>query len=113
MRATRGSLLVEILVVVLIISVLAAVYLGLIRRSGVTGPSTPKAAIDKARGIECRNNLNQLRMLVQMGISESGQPPAQLDPSTGIGACPISGQPYSYDPQTGRVWCTTPGHESF
>jgi len=27
--------------------------------------------------------------------------------------CPVSGKPYVYDPKTGKVHCTTPGHEGF
>lgn len=114
MRGRGGALLVEILIVVVIILLLAGAYLGLTRKSGGgTAPSTPKAALDKAHGIECANNLNQARQLVQMEVADSGQYPAQLDPESGVTRCPVSGQPYSYDPQTGRVWCTTPGHESF
>ena len=26
-------------------------------------------------------------------------------------ACPASGTPYAYNPQTGEVHCVTPGHE--
>ncbi len=111
----RGSLFIEVLVVVVIIVLLAGAYLGLFRRSigGEDGKSMPKAATDKARGVECANNLNQLRMTIQMKVAEDGQYPAALDPNNNMNKCPVSGKPYTYDPSTGSVRCTTPGHETY
>lgn len=115
MRAERGALLVEIIVVVVIIALLAGVYLGLIRGrgNGEDEPSTPKAAMDKARSVECAANLQQLRALMQMRQVEGAEHPAALDPTSAMARCPVSDKPYSYDARTGRVWCTTPGHETF
>jgi hypothetical protein len=50
-----------------------------------------------------------------MDMDGGGGPPATLNKgaTAAICKCPVSGQPYSYDPQTGKVWCTTPGHEKF
>ena len=104
---------VELIVVMVIIAILAVVYLGLTKRGGAGGEaSTPKAAIDKARSVECANNLHQLRAMIEMKVAEDGTYPAALNPASGMGQCPLTGKPYSYDPQTGRVWCTTPGHET-
>jgi hypothetical protein len=40
--------------------------------------------------------------------------PREFDPGQqgSMGRCPVSGRPYVYDPQTGTIRCTTPGHES-
>jgi len=27
--------------------------------------------------------------------------------------CPVGGEPYQYDPSSGRIWCIHPGHEKF
>ena len=115
MRTERGALLIEIIVVVVIIALLAGVYLALIRGrgGGEEEASTPKAAMDKARGVECAANLQQLRALMQMRQVEDGEHPAALDPSSAMSRCPVTDKPYSYDARTGRVWCTTPGHETF
>ena len=111
----RGSLIIEVIVVAVIIVLLAGAYLGLFRRSvgGEDGKSLPKAATDKARGVECANNLNQLRMTIQMKAAEDGQNPPALDPNNSLSKCPVTGKPYSYDASTGTVRCTTPGHETF
>lgn len=79
------------------------------------------------KGIEpkCLNNLQQIRNAIDMSKGDTdaesdgdgtgtGFPPS-LDTLTEIPpkmkSCPISHKPYQYDPQTGRVWCTFPGHE--
>jgi len=115
MRGHRGALLIELIIVVVIIALLAAAYLGLMRRSpgGKGEKPTPKEAMDKARGVECANNLRQLRALIQMKVAEDERYPAALDSSSGMARCPVSGQAYRYDPRSGRVWCVTPGHERF
>lgn len=116
-RARRaGALLIELLVVIVIIGILAALYFG--ARKGRGGAEQNKttvgAAMDKAHSVECSSNLQQLRAAMQMKVSDEGTYPQSLD-ALGLGAigkCPVSGKAYSYDPQTGKVWCTTPGHES-
>ncbi len=111
---TRGLVLVEILVVIVIIVLLAAAYLGLSKRgAGPGSASTPQAATDKARGVECANNLKQVRALLEMQVADAGSYPAALNGENAMNRCPVSNQPYRYDAQTGRVWCTTPGHQTF
>ena len=113
-RGHKGTLLVELLVVVAIIAILAGVYLGAKKRSASgEEKTTPKAAMDKAHDVECMNNLNQLRSLIQMSATENGAFPKALDSRSAINRCPVSNKPYTYDPQTGTVKCTTPGHENF
>ena len=119
MNRRRGFILIELLVVVIIIAVLAGLYFGVIRKRGesygalTTAQTSPGVAIEKAHGIECANNLNQQRQLVQMKVAEDGQFPVAIDNSTISDLCPVSNQQYNYDPQSGQVWCITPGHEKF
>lgn len=114
--------LIGLLVVVAIIMV--AVYFLWLRPGGGQQQAPPRfegeatttlgRAMQAGQGVECQNNLQQLRAAIQMESIDTGQPPAQLSPSWGVSLkCPVSGQPYQYDPNTGRVWCTTPGHERF
>ena len=115
MPRSAGALLVEIIIVVAIMALLAGAYLGLTRRGGEgeDEATTPAAAMDKARGVECATNLQQVRAMLQMVVTAEERFPSRLDPGSGINRCPVSNQPYSYDAQTGRAWCTTPGHEKF
>jgi prepilin-type N-terminal cleavage/methylation domain-containing protein len=114
-RTRRGFVLIEILVVAAIILILAGAYLGLSRKGSKQEKSIPAKSIEKAESVECMSNLNQIRQSVQMDTATGEAPPARID--TGVTAsvskCPVSGKPYSYDPQTGKVWCTTPGHERY
>lgn len=74
------------------------------------------ASLDKAKETECSSNLGQIRTMVTSAKAEneSGQPPKSLAEMKGlqsIESCPVTKQPYSYNPTTGEVHCTTPGHE--
>lgn len=115
-RLTRdGFVLVELLVVVAIILILAGAYMGFHGKGGKQEKSIPARSIEKAESVECQSNLNQVRQSVQMDTATGEAPPQRID--TGVTAsvskCPVSGQPYGYDPQTGRVWCATRGHEKY
>jgi prepilin-type N-terminal cleavage/methylation domain-containing protein len=112
----RGFALVELLVVVIIILLLTLAYFGYVghnKSAGKQEKTTMGQAIDKGHSVECMNDLNQLRQALQMRYQEDEKYPATLD---GLGVptkCPVSGQPYTYDPQTGTVKCATAGHEKF
>ncbi len=119
----RGFALIEILVVVIIIGLLVGAYFGLRGRSSATQPqerfpgeaqTIPGKAIQKGESVECMTNLQQLRSCIEMYRIENDANPPQLDPSWGIALqCPVSGYLYQYDPQTGQVKCTTPGHQKY
>ncbi len=80
------------------------------------GPATP---LERGQGIECANDLQQIRSAINMYKQSNEQAPASLSDLSSYGItgemlrCPISKQPYSYDPSQGMVYCTTPGHEKF
>ncbi len=114
-RAAGGFALVEIMLVIAIIALIAAGYYGLSGRDGVEeegAQTTPGRAMEAARSAECASNLNQLRMMIQMHVTEHGEYPREFRPGDQgtIGRCPVSNEAYRYDPQTGRIACTTPGH---
>ncbi len=112
----HGFALIELLVVIAIIAILAVAYLGLRGKGTKMKPeSIPGKAIQKAESVECQSNLSQVRQMIQMEIMDSEQFPARIDQGStaSISKCPVSGKAYSYNPQTGQVWCTTPGHEKY
>lgn len=125
----RGSLgLIALLVTVLIIVVAAAVYFG---GSGGTGLTTVKKdstlldskstkqtvvgqAIDTGKAADCRERLNQIRTGIatfKTTGTDDRNPPTLKDIGLGVRpdyfACPVSKQPYTYDPATGTVKCPT------
>ncbi len=110
-----GFALIEILLVIVIIGLLVGGYYGLMGGDGDEGEkkSVPARSIEKAKSVECASNLNQCRQLIQMYVIENGQYPKEFNPGEqgSLGRCPVSGKPYVYDPETGKIHCTTPGHE--
>ncbi len=71
-------------------------------------------ALQKGQSVECQQYLLQLRSFIRMEKDSTGEYPAALDPKWGLPLkCSVSGQPFGYDPASGRVWDPTPGHEKF
>ena len=116
----KGFALVELLVVMVVLVGLAALYFGMRGQEKQAEPkfegeaqTTLGKAVQKGESVECQNSLRQLRLMIQMEAME-GSNPAQLDANWGVSLrCLVSGYPYGYSPQTGQVWCPTPGHERY
>lgn len=119
-RSGQGSLIGLLVAVAIIMIVVWFVWLrpqgGVEKKPRFEGEAqTPLGqALQKGSSVECIEYLRQLRMMVQMEKDSSGEWPAALDPKWGVPLkCAVSGQPFGYDPQTGRVWDPTPGHEKY
>lgn len=116
----RGQTLVATLIVVAIMAILAVVLLkgnlgeGTSSRADGKGTTIPGAVMAKAHDEECRQYLSQVRMAIQMQHTTDDTYPATLE-ETNLGStlyeCPLGGERYNYDPQTGKVSCPHPGHE--
>jgi type II secretory pathway pseudopilin PulG len=115
----RGSwTLVELLVVCIILVALSAWLLPRYLGSGKNSPAgqTIQAPIQRAQGVDCRNNLQQIRYAITMAQQSEERFPASLNElklGQQMQFCPVSKQPYQYDPRTGRVWCAYPAHQAF
>jgi prepilin-type N-terminal cleavage/methylation domain-containing protein len=118
MRRAFG--LVEILVVLVMLAILAAVLYPRIAGGGKTsdGKDAP-TPMNRARQTVCMTNLRSVRQMIEAhkaGDPDGGNPPS-LDALQGLPRelkkCDMGPEPYRYDPQTGQVHCTHPGHENF
>ena len=125
LRDRRGQwAIIEILVVAVIIIVAAYFILP----GYLSGGKNAKGEADKvhtpigqAQSVDCRNNLNQIRnaITVKTSSGEDTSFPSSLADMEPIGIsgavtkCPISGKEYTYDGSTGKVSCTTSGHEGY
>ncbi len=130
MRSGKGFVLIELIVVVALIAVAAGVYFAWYSpkkarelkkavESGnpeqvPVGPQTVLGqALQKGESVQCMNNLSQLRQAIQMFVIDNERYPSSLSelnlPS--MTRCPVTGQPYQYDPKTGTVRC--PAHPNY
>ncbi len=119
--------LIELLVVAVIIVLALVYYLNVTKQetSALGGPgnpaaageptSTPGVALDRAKGVECQNNLQQIRAAIANYQAQYGAFPPDLQ-SLQVGlplTCPVGGEPYQYDANTGQVKCVHTRHESY
>ncbi len=122
----RGNwTLIGLLAAVVIVVVLAAVYY---TGGGMTSVKKGSPLLDKAstkktvigqsmdtgKSVDCRARLSQIRSGIAMYKSTSANeanPPNLKDAVSNVTAdyfqCPVSKQPYIYDPATGTVKCPT------
>ncbi len=80
------------------------------------GNSVIAKAMGKGFEVKCRENLRNVRAAVHMNRTDDGKFPASLGAISeinNISSCPTGHEPYAYDPETGEVHCTHPGHEKF
>jgi len=70
---------------------------------------------NRAMDAVCRNNLSQLRAAIGIHSATTQSYPSSLEQlNAGVDlVCPTGGEPYRYNPQTGKVTCAHPGHEGF
>lgn len=121
LRSEQGWItLIELLVAAVIIMGVAWLYLGRsVQTPGGLEQTTPGAALQQARGVECMSNLRSVRQAIGAYRASQEANPPSLDAlqSYGISAefrkCPAGGEPYQYDPNTGNVKCVHPGHGNY
>jgi len=120
----RGQIftLIEILVVaVIVVGAGYFVTTGYLGHGGLTKskPGEPATPVERAQGVDCMNNLRQIRYAIDTYQQTNDKIPALLSDMESLGIsgavtkCPISKKEYSYDASQGKVSCATPGHEKY
>lgn len=116
--------MISVMASLVIIAILAVVYFmpkgGEATRKDGKGTTTVGAAMWKSKDTQCKNNMSQIRQLIYVQVSASGDEepnPASLNEVQGLPSsmrnCPIGKEAYQYDPSTGKVNCPHPGHEKY
>lgn len=123
----RANSLVGLLAAVAIIAVLAVVLLhgqnvfgstqGAPMRKDGKGKTILGASLARAKDAVCIEDIRQVRESLQINRDEvDNKWPATLQDlrlPPEFYKCPIGGEPYQYDPNTGVVKCVHPGHEKY
>jgi hypothetical protein len=119
-----GFTLVEILLVTLVMILIggALVYFYFGKSSDqakkLGGGDMIHTPITRANDVVCQTNLGSVRQAIEAerASDADGHPPQSLNllslPAELL-SCPVGHEPYSYDPTTGQVHCTHPGHENY
>lgn len=113
----------------IVIAIMGILAVALLKPWAVGGTAKPARADGKGNTVPglvklsaeddvCRSNLGQVRLAIQVAQS-SGEDaaPQSLSELPGLPksflSCPLSKEPYAYDPSTGTVRCVHPGHEKY
>lgn len=116
-RRIRAFTLVEILVVVVIMIVIAAVLFPRIAGNSRTKDGKAATPTARAHDVECISNLRSCRQAIE--VAKAGDDTkfpsslAELKLPSEVTHCVVSKQEYVYNPQTGEVHCPYPGHTSY
>lgn len=121
LNCRRAQTLLGMLISLIIIALLVGTfYVGYSKIKRVEeeqrkAETTLGKVMEKGKGVECLNNLQQLRQLITMyQIDHASNPPSlkelRVPPGVTL-TCPVTGTSYLYDPQTGRVAC--PQHPKY
>jgi prepilin-type N-terminal cleavage/methylation domain-containing protein len=121
LRRSRGHLLIELIVVIAIIAILAAVYYGGWLSPGTSdrpdgeGTTIVGRSALKARDTECQNYIGQVRSAISMQKIDDIIPQSlqELNLPAKLLRCPIGSEAFEYDVATQKVKCPHPGHEDF
>ncbi len=123
----RGNSLVGLLVVVAIIALLAVTFMkgsslfsapgtGSPRKDGL-GTTVPGLIMAQAKDDACRARLYDLRAAIHIAEGDNDDKPpstlAELKQGEAYAKCPIGGEAYKYNAETGEVKCVHPGHEKY
>lgn len=115
-----GFALIEILVVVAIIAILSAItYSVYVGHSKSAPPGKAHTPTERAKDVVCMQDLRSVRQSIEafrasdvdakypQSLTEMKELPAE------VRECPEGKEPYTYDPSSGAVHCTHPGHENY
>ena len=92
--------------IIIVVTIYAINHYGLINRNG--GDETAddqQVPIEEAMGVECLMRIEAYRDDIKMYQAEHDAYPESLDELGGDYTCPVTGEEYQYDNETGAIWC--------
>jgi hypothetical protein len=125
MKHRRGASYVGLIATIAIIAIMAVLFTvgpnifkqPKASRPDGKGTTIVGASMYKAKDNACVSNLNQIRLSITANADPTDESKPQsleeLKLGTSIIKCPVGGEAYVYDPQTGTVTCPHPGHDKY
>ena len=102
------SLLLSLIVAAIVMIILIKMYTGTTKNLG-GGEKSTKTPIERAKGAACIGQRRSLETTIQVYYIEKNQYPSQLSDLDGFTEenfqCPLTHNPYNYNPSTGKVTC--------
>jgi hypothetical protein len=112
-RAPRSLGLIPIVGSLLIVAILIVVAVQIYGGGQGTETETMTKSIDRASEVQCRTQLRNLAVAIELYSVQYGQFPSDLTALESIPAemfmCPVTRQPYVYDRETGEAYCPEHG----
>ena len=109
-RPFRGGFTaISLVISMIIIAVIAFFAIYYYRGQESSGPGNITSPIERARSVECLAQVRKIETEVRMYYIREGAYPAYLPDLNSLDesdlCCPVSGNEYIYDPETGQVSC--------
>ncbi|HNU70688.1 MAG TPA: hypothetical protein PKJ77_04990 [Thermodesulfobacteriota bacterium] len=106
-----GLLLTTLFVAILIATAIKIndIYSSRNTPNDTSAKTSSENPVKKARSVECLLKAKTLATDIQAYRIEHDRFPDFLDEITDDYACPLVGDDYEYDPETGEIWCPVHG----
>lgn len=96
--------------IIIVITIFAINHWGLVDRDGdEEDGDSEQVPIEEAMGVECLMRIEAYRDDITMFQAEHDAYPESLDELGGDYTCPVTGEEYEYDYETGTIWCPEHG----
>jgi hypothetical protein len=101
-------LIISLVLAVILIVIVINYYTG-----GSKGEQSIQSPIDRAKNVTCLAQRHNIEIIIRYYSAEESKYPSDLrelmkyssDLTDKSFQCPVTGNPYNYDPQTGKVTC--------
>ena len=96
--------------IIIVITIFAINHYGLLdRNNGEEDTASQQRPIEEAMGVECLMRIEAYKDDIKMFQAEHDAYPDSLDELGGDYTCPVTGDTYQYDKETGDIWCPEHG----
>lgn len=108
-RQDTGFAALSLIISLLVIAVIAFLVISYSLGNRGVPSSTAQSPLQRAKNVECLAQIKKIEMQVHLYSVQNGKYPVNLGEVEGLFdsdlRCPVTGNPFLYDPESGRVSC--------